>query len=383
MNTQRITLGSLLVAGLLLAFGMAPTPPNTEPIKSEKLSFRVDTVASGLEIPWGMVFLPNGDMLFSERKGDLRLIHDGKLDPTPITGAPEVKVKSQGGLLDLELHPNYEENGWIYISYSSPAKEGEEGEGANTALMRAKLKDHQLVDQEVIFKASPNYKKYHHYGGRIEFDKEGFLYLSVGDRGGRDEVQNIGSSRGRIYRLNDDGSIPEDNPFVGQEGANQAMYSYGHRNPQGLALHPETGQLWEHEHGPKGGDEVNIVRAGHNYGWPAITYGINYSGTIITKDTVKEGMDQPVIFWRPSIAPCGMDFVESDKYGPWKGNLLVGSLKFQYIKRLEIEGEEVTHQETLLEGLGRIRVIRQGPDGYIYVGVEGPGMIVRLMPVSQ
>ncbi|MEL7534554.1 MAG: PQQ-dependent sugar dehydrogenase [Bacteroidota bacterium] len=348
--------------------------------QSEKLTFTVDTILSDLTSPWSMTWLPNGDMLFTEKAGELRLYSNGKLHPDPIAGLPEIKAKGQGGLLDIELHPNYEENGWLYFSYASPAKEGEAGEGQNTALYRAKLKDHSLVEGQEIFKALPNYKKGQHFAGRIEFDREGYLYLSVGDRGGRDEVQTLTSSRGRVYRMHDDGSTPEDNPFVGEEGVWEQMYSYGHRNPQGLALHPETGELWEHEHGPQGGDEVNIVRAGKNYGWPEITFGINYNGTTITEDTAKAGMEQPVTYWVPSIAPCGMDFVESDMYPDWKGNLLVGSLKFQYLKRLELEGNKVTHQEVLLEGLGRVRCVRQAPDGYIYVSTEGPGMIVRLKP---
>ncbi|MEL6652932.1 MAG: PQQ-dependent sugar dehydrogenase [Bacteroidota bacterium] len=379
---MRYTIFGLLLLCLLACANLNWTaePDFAGVQKSEKLDFTVDTVLSGLMSPWGMVWLPNGDMLFTEKNGDLRLYSDGKLHPDPIAGLPEVKVQGQGGLLDIELHPEYSRNGWIYLSFSSPPQGNEEGKGANTTLIRAKLDGHRLVNVERLFKALPNYNKGQHFGGRIEFDREGYLYLSVGDRGGRDEVQNLNSSRGRIYRMNDDGTVPADNPFVNEEGVWKQMYSYGHRNPQGLALHPETGELWEHEHGPKGGDEVNIVRAGKNYGWPTITYGINYNGTKITDETAREGMEQPITYWVPSIAPCGMDFVEDDRYGAWKNNLLVGSLKFRYLKRLEISNNTVTHQETLLDGIGRVRCIRQAPDGFIYISTEGPGLIIRLIP---
>lgn len=381
---MKLTFSGLLLLSLLACAQLNWTSgPNFSGVQqSEKQSFTVDTILSGLTNPWSMTWLPNGDMLFTEKDGELRLYSNGKLHPDPIAGLPEIKVKGQGGLLDIELHPNYADNGWLYLSYASPAKKGESGsaKGQNTALLRAKLENHTLVEVEEIFKALPNYKKAHHFAGRIEFDQAGYLYLSVGDRGGRDEVQTLTSSRGRIYRLHDDGSTPKDNPFVGEEGVWEQMYSYGHRNPQGLALHPTTGEIWEHEHGPQGGDEVNIVRAGKNYGWPEISFGINYDGSILTEDTAKVGMEQPITYWVPSIAPCGMDFVESDMYPDWKGNLLVGSLKFRYLKRLELDGNKVTHQEILLEGLGRVRCVRQAPDGYIYVATEGPGLIVRLLP---
>lgn len=362
----------------------APVQFTENVIQSEKLTFRVDTIAKDLGVTWGMAFLPNGDILFTEREGTLRLIHDGQLDPKPIGGVPEVKAKGQGGLFDLELHPNYAENGWIYLSFASPAKPGEEGEGANTEFIRARLKDHELVDQQRIFKGSPNYETNHHYGARIEFDREGYLYLSIGDRGGRDEVQTRANYRGRILRLNDDGSIPKDNPFINDPTAKPEIFSYGHRNPQGLSMNPTTGDIWEAEHGPQGGDEVNIIHGGRNYGWPVITYGINYDNTIITEEFARKGMEQPILYWKPSIAPCGIDFVESDLYGAaWKGNLLVSSMKFQYLNRCEVQNDRIVHEEKLLEGIGRIRVVRQSPDGYIYVGVEGPGMIVKLVPIAQ
>lgn len=346
------------------------------PAQTSDVSVIVDTIATGLEVPWAIAFLPNGDMLVTEREGNIRVIRDGVLLEESISGVPYVKSKGQGGLFDIKLHPDYEQNGWLYLAYASEAEEGEEGSGANTALMRAKLDGMSLVDQEILFKASPNTSKNHHYGGRIAFDDQEYLYLSLGERGERDLAQLLTTYNGKIIRLHDDGRVPEDNPFVNVEGAHPEIYSYGHRNPQGMT--ERNGQIWEHEHGPKGGDEINLIQAGHNYGWPEITYGINYVGTIITEDTAKAGMDQPINYWVPSIAPCGMDFIDSDKYGDWDGDLLVGSLKFRYLVRCEMEGDEVTGQEILLKDIGRVRAITQGPDGYVYVGTEGPGMIVRL-----
>lgn len=371
---------ALLLGWALQACGQA-APHVPAPIAST-VSVRVDTLATDLEVPWGIAFLPNGDLIFTEREGNMRIIRDGQLLPEKIQGVPEVKAKGQGGLFDLQLHPDYDQNGWIYFTFSSPTSAGEEGEAddANTAVMRARLDGMTLVDHELVFKASPNYGTNHHYGGRIAFDDQGYLYLSVGDRGGRDFVQDRSNYRGKILRLHDDGRVPEDNPYLGQADIHPEIYSYGHRNPQGMSRRPGTHQIWTHEHGPQGGDEVNLIQPAVNYGWPEITYGINYNNTIITEDTARAGMAQPVTYWVPSIAPCGMDFVQSDRYEGWDGDLLVGSLKFRYLVRLELEGDEVVGQEILLENIGRVRAVTQGPDGYIYLGIEGPGMIVRLIP---
>lgn len=345
-------------------------------------TLKLDTVATGLKVPWSMAFLPNGDMLVTERMGQLRLIQKGKLSPEPIKGLPEIVAKGQGGLLDIILHPKYKENGWIYFSYSSPAKDGEEGKGSNTALMRAKLKGNTLTDQQLVFKAGPNVTTNHHYGGRIAFDRAGFLYLTIGERGQQDEAQKLVNFQGKVIRLNDDGTVPKDNPFAGKADAKPEIYSYGHRNPQGLILNPTTGDLWEHEHGPQGGDEVNIIRRGANYGWPVITFGIGYDNSIISNDTAKVGMEQPVIYYKPSIAPCGMTFITSAKFEDWKGNLLIGSLKFNYIKRCVIKNNKVVSQETIFENIGRVRDLKEGPDGNIYVAIESSGQIVRISPVK-
>ena len=281
--------------------------------------------------------------------------------------------RNQGGLLDVRLHPDYEKNGWIYLTYSS--KEGAE-KGGHTALMRTQLKDGALVNSKVLYKGAPNTTKGHHFGSRIRFDKDGFLYFSIGDRGARDEnPQDITKDGGKIYRLNADGSIPTDNPFVGQSGAREAIFSYGHRNPQGMAVHPETGKIWIHEHGPRGGDEINIPEAGKNFGWPVISYGINYSGTTFTEITEKEGMEQPLYYWVPSIAPSGMAFVNKSKDSHLEGNLLIGSLKFQYLELVVLQNDKVVRREKLLEKVGRVRNVIMGHDGNVYVGVEGKGIL--------
>jgi glucose/arabinose dehydrogenase len=344
-------------------------------VSANNVNYTTEVIVPELNIPWGMVFLPDNSMLITEKEG--KLIHYKNGTKTNIEGLPNVYVRSQGGLLDIKLHPNYNENGWIYFSYASA--EGE-GNGGNTAIMRAKLKDNTLVDKEVLYKAGPNTTKGQHFGSRLEFDNDGYLYFSIGDRGNRDQnPQDITRDGGKIYRLNDDGSVPKDNPFMNESNAKIAIYSYGHRNPQGMIKHPETGEIWTHEHGPQGGDEINIIKAGKNYGWPIISYGINYSGTKFTDITTKQGMEQPLFYWVPSIAPSGMTFVSSDKYPEWQGSLLVGSLKFQYVERLVLKNDKVVKREKILEGMGRVRNVKQGFDGYIYVGIEGVG-IVKILP---
>lgn len=333
-----------------------------------------DTLFRYDDIIWGFTWLPDGSVLATEKSGKLLHIKDGV--GTEITGVPEVFDRGQGGMLDVSIHPDYTENGWIYLTYSTP--EGE-GDGGNTALARTKLSNGALTELEVLYKASPNSNKPYHFGSRIAW-KDGQVYFGIGDRGDRDvNPQDITRDAGKIYRLNDDGSIPADNPFVGEDGARKAIYSYGHRNPQGLAFNPLTNEIWEHEHGPRGGDEVNIISSGKNYGWPVITYGINYNGTQITEEQTRDGMEQPLHYWVPSIAPSGMAFVTGDKYPGWEGDLLVGSLKFLYIKHVMLADGEVVGEEKLLPNIGRVRDVRQGPDGYIYASLEGTG-IVRLLP---
>jgi glucose/arabinose dehydrogenase len=372
---KKKTLVSILFLSLIFLSCNAQLKPNDIPIKEDLKNYTLETVISDIQIPWGMIWLPNGSMLATEKSGVLYQVKNGT--KTEIKNVPEVYTRGQGGLLDIALHPNYANNGWIYITYAST--EGE-GEGGNTKLVRAKLVDGSLTQIESLYKAGPNSTKGQHFGSRIVFDNEGYLYFSIGERGNnKDNPQDITRDCGKIYRLNDDGSIPKDNPFVGQEGVKEAIYTFGNRNPQGMAKHPETGEIWAHEHGPKGGDEINIIKKGANYGWAVVTYGINYDGTIMTTETQKPGIENPIYYWLPSIAPSGMAFVTSDKYPDWKGHLLVGSLVFQYLELVKLKGKEVTERQKIAVDIGRVRNVMQGPDGFIYVAVEGKG-ILKIIP---
>ncbi|WP_199222845.1 PQQ-dependent sugar dehydrogenase [Rhodohalobacter mucosus] len=350
-----------------------------DPIESEELTFYVQTVAEDLGVPWGMAFLPDGHVLISQRNGTLHLIRDGEVLDTPVANVPEVWARGQGGLLDMTLHPDYEENGWIYMSYSKPGDGG-----ANTAVIRTRLNPDApaLEDIEELYVGTPFSGRGQHFGGRIAFDPEGYLYFSIGDRGEMETAQDLTKSNGSVIRLNDDGSIPEDNPFVGREGLDE-IYTYGLRNIQGMDVHPETGKIWTNEHGPRGGDEINVHSAGANYGWPEITYGINYNGTIITEETEREGMEQPVTYWDPSIAPSGLTFVTSDRYPGWQGDILNGALAFQLISRVEVDGTDFQSEERILEGIGRIRDIEEAPDGYIYFTNESNGTLSRIIPIQD
>ncbi len=338
-------------------------------------SFSYEIVTSKITLPWGIDFLPDGTMMVTDKSGDLYSLKSDS--PVKIMGVPKVLFERQGGLMDIKVHPDYAQNGWIYFSYSKGGKKDNKGKDlATTAIFRAKLKGDALEDVQEVFVAEPWLPTRHHYGSRIVFDKDGFMFFSVGERGRRDEnPQNLRNHLGKIHRLNDDGSVPSDNPFVGSPIAMPSIYSYGHRNPQGLVISPVDGTIWETEHGPKGGDELNIIRKGKNYGWPVISYGINYDGTEFTDLTKKEGMEQPVNYWVPSIAPCGTEWVSSEKYGDLKGDILVGSLSFSYLNRCVMEENKVIKEEKLLDGVGRVRVIKQGPDGFVYVGVENRGVL--------
>ena len=361
------------ITSLLLLIPLAAMAAEKSP------QYELETVVTGVSIPWGMTQLPNGKLLITDRSGILYLADPSNDTKVEVAGLPKVSARGQGGLLDIELHPDHKNNGWIYLSYASP--EGQ-GSGDNTAIVRARLKNNTLVDLQTVYKASPNSSRKHHYGSRIEFDKAGFLYFSIGDRGQRDVTpQDLTVDGGKVYRIHDDGKIPADNPFVDTQGAKTAVYSYGHRNPQGMGLNPQTGTIWVHEHGPKGGDEINVIAKGKNYGWPVISYGVNYSGTKFTDITQKEGMEQPAWYWVPSIAPSGMAFVTSDKYPELKGKLLVGSLKFGTLVLCEVDGDSVKSESILLEDLTRVRNVQQLADGYIYIATE-MDKILRLKPKS-
>lgn len=343
--------------------------------------FSAVTLVKGLEHPWGMAFLPDGRMLVSERPGRLRIIEDGQLRPEPIGGLPAIRAHGQGGLLDVVLHPDYRNNGWIYLSYAAPGKGG-----IGTAVGRGRLEGSQLVDWQLLFELQPKSGRGHHFGSRLLFDRDGYLYITLGDRGERHRAQKLDDHAGSVIRLHDDGRIPRDNPFVSRTGVKAGIYSYGHRNAQGAALHPESGRVWLHEHGPQGGDEINIITAGGNYGWPVISYGAEYgSGIAVGEGQRKAGMQQPIHYWVPSIAPSGMAFYQGDKFPQWQGNLFVGSLKFQLLVRLELEGAKVVRESRLLKGeLGRIRDVRSGPDGYLYLLTDAAnGALIRLEPASK
>jgi glucose/arabinose dehydrogenase len=353
-------------------------PKGDEVVKSEEHEFRIESVVdAGLDTPWSLAFLPDGRMLVTEKPGRLRIVTPGQ-PPQQVLGVPAVWSVGQGGLLDVAVHPDYATNGWIYLSYTHGGPDA----SAMTAVMRARLKDGALVDQQTLYdppvelyRTGPN-----HFGSRFVFDK-GYLFFTIGERDHRDDAQDLTRPNGKVHRIFDDGRLPEDNPFVKTAGAYPTIWSYGHRNPQGLARHPVTGELYDAEHGPRGGDEINRVEPGKNYGWPVITYGMNYDGTAITNLTAKEGMEQPVTYWTPSIAVCAIDFYVGDRFPRWKNDMLVSSLAAQELRRLRIEGGRVTKQEVLFKGIGRIRDVVVGPDGLVYVAFNVPDRIARLVPV--
>ena len=345
---------------------------------SQDHPFRVTKVVEGLEQPWSLAFLPDGRMLITEKAGRLRVVRDGKLDAKPIDGMPPVTVHGQGGLHDVVPHPRFAENGLIYLAYAARGSDG-----VGTELARARLAGDRLEDVQVIFRQSPKGNAGQHFGGRIVFDRAGFVYLTLGDRGDRNRAQRPDDHAGSVIRLHDDGRAPQDNPFVRKPGWKPEKYTLGNRNMQGAALHPQTGMLWTHEHGPQGGDEINVIRAGTNYGWPVITYGVNYGiGTKIGEGTQKAGMAQPLYYWVPSIAPSGMAFYTGDRFPKWRGNLFVGALRDRMLVRLVLDGEKVVKEERLLQGaLGRIRDVRAGPDGFLYLLTDDSnGVLARLEP---
>ncbi|WP_290507786.1 PQQ-dependent sugar dehydrogenase [Algoriphagus sp.] len=348
--------------------------------QTEKHLIKVDTLFTEFESPWGMTWLSDGRMLVTERKGEILIFEKDKFTGQKVQGLPKVHEVNQAGLLDVAAHPNYEENGWIYIAYAKPF---EDDKGALT-IMRFKLDDaNQAINQEELIVAMPEWEGGRHFGSRIVFDNEGYLYFSNGDKGNKPEnAQDLTNAHGKIHRIHDDGRIPSDNPFVNEPNAVASIWSYGNRNPQGLYFDKANNRLWETEHGPMGGDELNLIEKGKNYGWPVITYGINYNGTPITDITEKEGMEQPVTYYVPSIATCGMTMVTSDRYPGWKGDILIGALAKMHINRVDLEGTEALSQEIMFQDLGRIRQVSESPDGYLYAITEGTGLLVKLLPVE-
>jgi glucose/arabinose dehydrogenase len=370
-----------LLACSMLAASVLPVPALAQTIKTQEHTIRVVRLVEGLEYPWGLAFLPDGRTLVTERAGRLRIVgKDWRLEREAVSGLPFIAVSGQGGLLDVALHPRFAENSLVYLSYT-----GRGTDGVGTEVARGKLVGNRLDDVRVIFRQQPRGGTGRHFGSRLVFDRDGYLYITLGDRGEQNRAQLPGDHAGSVIRLHDDGQVPKDNPYSGKPGWKPEKYTLGNRNMQGAALHPQTGLLWTHEHGPQGGDEINVIRAGVNYGWPVITYGANYGiGTRIGEGTEKPGMAQPIHYWVPSIAPSGMAFYAGDRFPAWRGNLFVGSLRDQMLVRLALDGEKVVKEERMLQrALGRIRDVRNGPDGFLYLLTdEANGILARLEPVS-
>jgi aldose sugar dehydrogenase len=379
---------SAAVAAMIFTAAMADVapepvraPPPPQPATVLKTGYKVTEIAKGLDHPWSMAFLPDGSMLVTERVGRLRLIKDGVLLPLPIAGVPSVHTGSQAGLFDVVLHPNFAKNNIVYLTYAAGTK------AANgTQVARARFDGSTLLDLQVIFKAMPLKDTDNHYGGRMAFLPDGTFALTIGEGFEyREKAQDLGSDLGKIVRLNEDGSVPQDNPFVGQASVRPEIYTWGHRNEQGLIYDAPSARLYETEHGPRGGDELNIIVARRNYGWPVITYGMDYSGAYVSPYTQRPGLEQPVIYWTPSIAPSGLAMYRGDKFPAWDGDLFVGALAFKHLRRVHLDAHgNVLDQEELLNDLHwRIRDVRAAPDGYLYVCTdEADGRVLRLEPAT-
>ena len=379
------------LGGLVGLAAISTTSAQGQVYESVEHDFRVVTVAEDIQHPWSIAFLPDGDMMFTQRTGELRIVRDGKLLPDPVEGIPETRVINQGGLQEIALHPDFENNRIVYVSYSKP-----DGSRGTTALIRARFENDRLEDAEEIFEADAWNERGGHFGAKIAFDEDGYLFMSVGDRQSpptgdleNHPAQDPTTHFGTIVRLMDDGSVPEDNPFVGHASILPEIWSYGHRNPQGLAFHPETGDLWSTEHGPQGGDELNLILPGVNYGWPVIGYGVNYrSGIPIHATGEREGMEQPKTFWIPSIGASGLMIYDGDAFPEWRGDIFAGGLAATHrrLARISVDGGRVMTRESLLHDVFRIRDVRQGPDGFIYLATDnragGLTDIVRLEPAD-
>lgn len=355
-----------------------------ETVSTERHNVTITSITNKLEKPWGMAFLPSGELLITEKAGTLRRVTlDGQIS-APVKGVPAVVDRSQGGLLDVAVDPNFSANSFIYLSYSEADPAG--GEGNSTAVLRARLTDQGLVNGRVIFRGAPKYKSGAHFGSRLVFAPDGHLFVTLGDRySAMKDAQTLDNHHGKVVRIKSDGSVPQDNPFVGQKGALPEIWSYGHRNVQGAAIHPSSGQLWTVEHGPKGGDEINIPAAGKNYGWPVATYGVDYDNSIISDKTHVDGTEQPHYYWVPSIATSNMIFYTGDQFPAWQGDLLVAALRGSQVARLDLDGDRVMHEETLFEQAidQRIRDIEQGPDGYIYLITDDRnGQLIQIKPAN-
>jgi aldose sugar dehydrogenase len=384
-NRHRRAPWALLSFLVVLSTGCSDERPleagDPRPSGGDGVDIQVVTVVDGLEHPWGIAFLPGEDaFLVTERPGRLRMVRGGELEPTPLEGVPEVLARGQGGLLDVALHPDFEANRFVYLSYSR----GLAGGQSTTAVVRGVLEGSALTSVEEIFEAQAAASPGRHYGSRLAFDGDGYLYVTIGDRGQPSRAQDLSDHAGTTVRLHDDGRVPGDNPFVGREDALPEIYTFGNRNAQGMAIHPTTGRVWQNEHGPRGGDELNLIQEGVNYGWPEITHGVDYDGSMITPDTAQEGMAQPVVHWTPSIAVSGMDFYTGDRFPHWTGDIFVGALAQQHLRRLVMDGDRVSDQDVLLADRGvRFREVATGPDGLLYLLTdESPGQVLRLEPTG-
>ncbi|HEX2888492.1 PQQ-dependent sugar dehydrogenase [Vineibacter terrae] len=344
--------------------------------RSQKAAYRLVTLASGLEQPWSIAFLPDGRLLITERPGRLRVFANGKLEPQPLAGVPQVRAQGQGGLLDVCLHPAFVRNGTLYLSLAAPV-----AGGALTRVVRARWGEGGLADVTPIFDATPPASGGNHFGSRIAFDRAGLMYVTCGERYQMQRAQRLDDLGGKIVRLRDDGNVPPDNPFVGRRDARPEIFTYGHRNPQGLAMHPDTGRLWSVEHGPRGGDELNLLKTGANYGWPLATQGIDYSGAKISDHKSLPGMEDPVRAWVPSISPCGLVIYNGSAFPAWRGSFFIGGLSASALFRVEIDGERYVSEERLLADMFDIRDVRQGPDGMLYlISRSDNGALYRVEP---
>lgn len=361
--------------------------PIPEQITTKDFSLKIEKlVEEGISTPWGIEFVDAQHALFTERKGNIRWLVDGKLDPQPIQGLPPTQEMKTGGYMDIALDPAYAENGWVYFAFSHTTGDvSDEKAPAMTKVVRGHIQDHQWIDEQTLFEVPDSLLVVggNRWGCRLLFDQEGFLYFTIGDMAQAMASQDIGKAPGKVYRIHPDGTIPDDNPYANESGALAAIYSIGNRNVQGLAQHPVTSDIWGTEHGPMGGDELNILKKGANYGWPVITYGVDYSGEIVSEKTQQSGMEQPILQWTPSIAVCPAEFVTSSLFPKWQNNLLVGALAYEELRRLVIENNEVTEQEMILKGYGRVRDIKTAPDGAIYVLLNSPDMILRITPGKE
>ena len=377
MNASKIA----LLTAVSLSFSATAV---ADEYSTERHTVAMTTLTDNLSHPWGMTFLPDGSLLVTERDGILNHISADGSERKKIKGTPNVVARSQGGLLDVNIDPNYAKNGWVYISYSESDPDG--GKGNSTAVMRGKIDGDQWVDGEIVFRQAPKYESGAHFGSRLIFSPDGHLFVTLGDRYSRmEDAQTLDNHHGKVVRIWPDGSIPEDNPFVADDDALDEIWSYGHRNVQGADIHPETGELWTIEHGPQGGDEVNIPQAGKNYGWPTVTYGEDYGGGKIGIGTHKEGMEQPFYYWLPSIATAGAIFYTGEPFKHWQGDLLVTALRGQMVSRLDLQDGRMIHEERLFDGNidFRIRDIEQGPDGMLYILTdEDNGRLVKLTPAD-